>query len=164
MKRIIDGVTYNTDTSTRIARSEYDTEYNHEDRPCDGTLYQTRGGAFFVHQCISLGNDEDGQEVTKDRFVALSASEAEAWFNAGEVEPYTNPFGEDPPEAEAETAPGATIYVRVPALLKRRVEEAAEKASLSANAYVLRCLESCLMKAEESAHADKVLRNVGLIK
>ena len=36
-----------------------------------------------------------------------------------------NPFGE-PPEAHAETEPGATLYLRLLASLKARVEGAAE--------------------------------------
>ena len=154
MKRIIDGVTYNIDTSTRIGLSTYETEYNHEDRMCDATLYQTRGGAFFVHQCITIGKDENGEDVTRDRFVAMSAAEAEQWFNTGEVEVYFNPFGE-PPEAEAEAVPGATLYVRVPALLKRRVEEAATAAGLSLNAYMLRCAEACLAGAAAEAETRR---------
>src|SRR4029077_5733190 len=62
MKRIIDGVTYNTDTSTRLAQSEYETEYSHEEKSCIGTLYQTRGGAFFVHEAIDIGWVDEIQE------------------------------------------------------------------------------------------------------
>jgi predicted HicB family RNase H-like nuclease len=144
MKRIIDGVTYNTDTSTRLARSEYETAYNHEDRHCEGDLYQTRGGAFFVWETIYLdGVDDDGEPRTRDRFVALSAKEAEKWIMTGDVEVFHNPFGE-PPEAEAEAEPGATIYLRVPAALKKRVDAAAANANLSGNAWAIRCLENCL--------------------
>jgi HicB family len=141
VKRIIDGVTYNTDTSTRLANSEYEADYNHQDRPCQGTLYQTRGGAFFVWETIDLGIDADGDAITRERFKALSAKEAESWIMTGDVEVFHNPFGE-PPEAEAE--PGATIYLRVPAALKKRVDAAATKASLSANSWAIRCLENCL--------------------
>ena len=121
---------------------------------CEATLYQTRGGAFFVQEHISLAKDEDGEETGRVRFKALSRDEAEKWFMTGGVEVYSNPFGDDPPEAAAETAPGATIYVRVPALLKRRVEAAAEEAKLSANAYVLRCLEQCLPRRQRAFHAQ----------
>ena len=49
-----------------------------------------------------------------------------------------------PPEAAAEADAAATIYARVPAPLKDRVDNAAAEAKLSTNAYVLRCLEKCL--------------------
>jgi hypothetical protein len=149
MKRIIDGVTYNTDTSTALAKSEYYTGYNHQDLHCVGTLFQTRGGAFFVWQKIELDRaDEDGNPITRDRFLSLSRDEAEKWINTGEVELIYNPFDElpfeEPPEAVAEAEPGATIYLRVPAALKKRVDAAAMKANLSANAWAMRCLENCL--------------------
>ena len=63
----------------------------------------------------------------------------------GDVEVFDNPFDE-PPEARAEDALNPTIYVRVPPSLKRRVEQAAETEKLSANSFVIRCLESCLGK------------------
>jgi hypothetical protein len=142
MKRIIDGVTYNTDTSTVLARSEYETAYNHQDRHCEGTLYQTRGGAFFVAEEIDLGRkDEDGNRIVSNRFVALSRERAEKWIMAGDVEVCHNPFGE-PPEAEAE--PCATIYLRVPSSLKKRIDQAATTSSMSINAWALRCLERSL--------------------
>ena len=37
---------------------------------------------------------------------------------------------EEPPEAEAEEAPGATIYIRVPVSLKSQIEAAAREAKL----------------------------------
>ena len=143
MKRIIDGITYNTDTSTRLAESEYEADYNHQDRPCRGTLYQTRGGAFFVWETIDLDVDVDGDAISRERFKALSAKEAEEWIMTGDVEIIHNPFGE-PPEAEAENSPAATLYVRVPSILKRQVEDAAKDDNLSVNAYMLRCAENCL--------------------
>ena len=148
MKRIIDGVTYNTDTSTRLAVSEFETEYNHNNYPCIGTLYQTRGGAFFVHQYIDLGYNKDIEENDyRDRFVALNETEAHAWLLAGEVEVFNNPF-DDPPEAEAESRKSATIYVRVPVSLKKRLEKAASAEKLSGNAWSIRCIERCLEPQE----------------
>jgi len=148
MKRVIDGVTYNTDTSTRLANSDYETDYNHQNRPCEGTLYQTRGGAFFVWETIDLGVNEDGEPWTRERFKALSAKEAEEWIMTGDVEIIHNPFGE-PPEAVAEETPSSTLYVRVPPSLKRRVDEAAKDANLSGNSFTLRCLERCLKHPED---------------
>jgi hypothetical protein len=153
MKRIIDGISYNTDTSTRLAVSEYEVDYNHIDYPCVGTLYQTRGGAFFVHEQIDLGRDTESDELTlKDRFSALSAERAQTWMMTGDVEVFHNPFGE-PPEAAAEAEPSATIYVRVPASLKQRLEQSAKAEKLSGNAWAIRCIERCLAP-NESVRAD----------
>ena len=148
MKRIIDGVTYNTDTSTRLAKSGYEALYNNEPYECVGTLYQTRGGAFFIDEAIDLGHDEDGEREIRNRFKALSAKGAEEWLMTGDVEIIHNPFS-DPPEAEAEAEPGSTIYIRVPSALKRQVEEAAKEANLSVNSYALRCLENTIRDEHE---------------
>jgi hypothetical protein len=43
MKRLIDGVTYNTDTATLLAESNYQGDWNNESCPIEGKLYQTRG-------------------------------------------------------------------------------------------------------------------------
>jgi hypothetical protein len=61
----------------------------------------------------------------------------------GEVHVFRNPF-EDPPEAAAEAEPGATIYTRVPATLKRAADAAAREQNLSGNAWAMRCIERCL--------------------
>src|SRR5262245_6190959 len=60
---------------------------------------------------------------------------AQAWLLKGQVNVYGNPF-DDPPEAEAEAEPAATIYRRVPAALKD-VDAAAEKAGVSANVWTM---------------------------
>ena len=81
MKRIIDGVTYNTDTSTRIAASEYDGEYNFESRDCKAVLYQTRGGAFFVQETVKLDwNEREEAFDERHRFRALSIDQAREWI------------------------------------------------------------------------------------
>ena len=126
MKRIVDGVNDNTDTSTLLAKAEWDLAdqrspyYGAE---CEGRLYQTRGGAFFLVTTIHL---EDGSRELKEKveFAPMTAERALAWLLDGEVEIYRNPFGdsaERPPKSET----GATIYIRVPAALKRDVDEAA---------------------------------------
>ena len=58
---------------------------------------------------------------------------------------------EDPPEAEAEAEAGATIYIRVPAALKRRVDEAAKAEGVSGNLWAMRCIERCLGAEPDAA-------------
>jgi len=148
MKRIIDGVTYNTDTSTVVARAEtVEPEWggNPEERK-KFTLYQTRGGAFFVHTHIEWTvlnrRTEEPEERERDVFVPMTRDEAHKWIMEGEVELMNDVFGE-PPEAAEEAAPGATIYLRVPASLKDRIETAASDDRLSVNAWTMRCVERC---------------------
>ncbi len=62
----------------------------------------------------------------------------------GRCRSYLRRFAEGVPEAEPETEQGATIYLRVPTTLKRRVDQAANAADLSTNAWVMRSIEGCL--------------------
>jgi hypothetical protein len=144
MKRIVNGVTYNTDTSTRLAQSRWEPEAGES---VLGTLHQTRGGAFFVDQEITkmVWNEDERrhEERVVHEFVPLSPQGAHDWLMDGEVEVFQNPF-EDPPEARAEAEPGETIYIRVPASLKRSVEEAAKNEKVSGNVWAMRCVERCL--------------------
>jgi predicted HicB family RNase H-like nuclease len=147
MKRIVNGVTYNTETSTVLARISYESD---DDIQWDETLYQTRGGAFFVDEQSTrkIWNERDQRREIKvtNNFVPKSAEEAHKWImQEDNVEILRNPF-DDRPEATAETEPGATIYVRVPASLKRSVEEAAKDNSVSGNVWAMRCIEQCLDK------------------
>jgi predicted HicB family RNase H-like nuclease len=143
MKRLIDGVTYNTDTATLLAESSYQGDWNNESCPIEGKLYQTRGGAFFIHEEVDVSgldafSDWDAG-YTKTRFRKCSDKDARKWINTGEVEVFLNPFEDKVSEEETE----GTVYVRMPANLKRRIEDLAESAGLSANAWAIRCFEQC---------------------
>jgi hypothetical protein len=143
MKRIVHGVTYNTGTSTVLARATR-VEDNGERMQ---TLYQSFRGAFFVV-------DEGSKRVWNERrrewgteeevtFEPLSPERAHDWMLTGQVDVIKNPF-DAPPEEIAEAEPGSTIYVRVPAALKRRIDKAARQAEMSVNAWVMRCLDQGL--------------------
>jgi predicted HicB family RNase H-like nuclease len=154
MKRIVNGVTYNTDTATRLAQSLW-TEIFWGSEPADlvqGVLYQTRGGAFFdVKEITRTEWDErERSEVAKTfhEFEPLSPEKANAWLLRANVEVFHNPF-EDPPEATTEAEPGSSILIRVPASLKQRVDEAAKNAGLSVNVWAMRCLEGCLSQRKD---------------
>lgn len=148
MKRIIDGVTYNTDTATLIARSEWVETYfngNPPDERHDRRLYQTRGGAFFVHTQTETERQNfhgDWEPVTRNEFDPLTREEAHNWIMEGNVELLNDVFGE-PPEAAEEAAPGATLYIRVPSSLKDRIETLAKNDGVSLNAWTMRCVERC---------------------
>jgi hypothetical protein len=164
MKRIVNGVTYNTATSSRLAESHW----NGDDGTVFGALYQTRGGAFFVDAEITrqVWNEDDRRHESKVEhvFAPQSPEEAHNWLLEGDVEVFINPF-DDPPEATAEAEPGATIYIRVPASLKRLVDEAAQNAKVSGNVWAMRCVERCLNPnpdaKEELATAYYILDGIG---
>jgi len=136
MKRIINGVTYNTDTSAVVARYEYQDDHT---RDVEATVYQTRGGAFFiVHSWDQDGDQKHYFEGTTRQNLDRLVTEQDG------LEIVDEGILQSPPEAAAETKPGATIFVRVPAALKQRLDEEARAEGQSTNTYALRCFERCL--------------------
>lgn len=123
MKRIIDGKTYNTETSTKI-----DAEWQHPQSPTFNDLYQTRHGAYFR----SYGDDEIWQ------LQPLTPQQAQAWMEShSDPELLEQHFGEQPEAGESESR----LTVRIPDALKVRIEAAAETNNQSLNAWIMRCLE-----------------------
>jgi hypothetical protein len=142
MKRVIDGVTYNTDTSTHVATARWNgyrqTDWRNE-MPIEfeGDLYLSRGGAFFV--VIT----EPENEETRPVFEPMSREQAEKWVMEGDVELFDESVFTAPPEATGEGETEATIYIRLPRPLKERIETAAQGEGVSLNAWVMRCVERC---------------------
>ena len=127
MKRIINSMTYNTDTATIIAT------WNNN----SSALYVTRGGAFFI---------ADYPDTDAENLRPVEEDEARQWAE-GEIDPVelfnTDIFAE-PPEASKDEETEATIYLRVPMTLKKVIEEEATKGGQSVNAWAMRCLEKCV--------------------
>jgi antitoxin VapB len=145
MKRIIAGVTYNTATATILARSERHDPRENVEREL--SLYQTLGGAFFLHRATThyrrTQQVEDGvlrEPTTLHEFDPMTGDEARKWLLEGGAEIFHNPFG-DPPEANGEADVAAALYLRVPAALKDRVEAAAKARVQSLNAWAIRTFE-----------------------
>jgi HicB family len=135
MKRIIEGVTYNTDTATVVAKWEY-KDQDHYDT--DATLYQTRGGAFFIV------HEWNVEEKAKVYFEAISRDGVSRLVErTNNLDILDDEILQNPPEAAEESAPSATLYVRVPASLKDRLEFLAIDAGVSLNAWTMRCVERC---------------------
>ncbi len=141
MKRIIDGLTYNTDTSTAFATYEYENDKGYD---VDATIYQSLGGALFV-----VHRWETKDKTYKYHFEAITRGEINMMIERGtQIEITDESVLETPPEAAVEAEAGATIYVRVPASLKRRVDEASRDEKISGNQWAMRCMEKCLDERE----------------
>jgi hypothetical protein len=173
MKRIVNGVTYNTATSTMCAQLEYENKDHNGVVTEHGTatLYQTRGGAFFLHEekTINEWNEVERETYQRQRneFFPLSPKKAREWMledPVGDVEIINNPFGDDPPEATAEPEPGTTVYVRMPAALKQKIEEAAAKAGQSINVWMMRCAEGCVASQSGEPEGARREGRVGSIR
>jgi len=151
MKRILNGMTFNTKTSTVLATLEREDE----NQETVAVLYQTRGGAFFVweettRQTWDERHQLHGEQVSGENY-PVSPDQALEWMIREGVQVFHNPF-ENSPSEKAKSDAGATIYVRVPASLKKRVDDAARAANLSSNAWVMRCIEQCLDEGVRNIH------------
>lgn len=136
MKRVIDGLTYNTDTAAVAARYEYVDEKGYD---VEATIYCNRGGALFIVHKWAPGDQ------WRYHFEPTTRDEIQRLIEKGtQIEIVDEAILSEPPEAVAETEKGATIYIRVPASLKRRVDEAADADGLSGNVWAMRCVERCL--------------------
>jgi hypothetical protein len=148
MKRVINGMTYNTDTATKLAQKTWESPFGRTGAKGVRTLYQTKGGAFFLFEENTEGiwNERAGEYEVKTTcaFIPINRKYAEEWILEGkEAKIFNNPFG-DPPEAAADASTGETMLVRMPPALKRQIEEAAKANDVSMNAFMLRCIEACM--------------------
>jgi hypothetical protein len=128
VKRVIEGKTYNTETAAKVA---YRAKKNDGDRHV--TMYLTRKGEFFFHVQMyerAVGHLQNHWFDPK-KFIE----------DADEV--YLNPFSSLPDDQQRESS----VLVRFPLSLKVAIEAAAEAQGQSTNAWVVRCLESCLCAA-----------------
>lgn len=155
MKRVIGGVAYNTDTATVIGRVSYDDTSGHGSRGTQ-TLYQTAGGAFFLHshEFITRKRRRGWQEREEHEILPITRDEAAEWPTNGaewptsRVEILADVFGEALETTEADSAgTSAVVNVRLPASLKERIDAAAKAKGLSVNSYAIRCFEQCLGSA-----------------
>jgi hypothetical protein len=157
VKRIIDGVTYNTDTSTIIASNrQFAPEWgNRPEETIERSLYKTRGGAFFIvitTQTTKKNIYDDWEPVERIEFAPVTRDYAQDWVSKGEVEVFDDSFGEFP-EAAEEALTSATVYIRMPTSLKARLEALAERDGVSLNAWMMRCAEGCAQQASNSTKA-----------
>jgi predicted DNA binding CopG/RHH family protein len=128
MKRIIDGVTYDTDTATEVFSEAHPSHFS----MAHWGMFQTRHGAFFKLVC-----DHDGEIYT---FTPLSDAEAQKLLERHANHLVEQFFGPFPEYGSAEKR----ITVRVPIGLARRVESAAKASNLDVNKYIQRCLEKAV--------------------
>jgi len=130
-KRIIDGKTYNTETSTMLGRWEPD------DVPVEETLFKTRHGAYFVYVFLDTVPDE--------RIMPVEPEAAQKWMEQHcRAELIEAEFGEMPEAGD----PEARITLRIPETLRKRLAVIAEDRNQSLNAWVQRCLERCAAEAD----------------
>lgn len=132
-KRIIDGKTYNTETATLLGHREA------SDNPFEERLFKNRNGAFFLHVFNDTGWDYE-------TIHPLNPMAAQLWMEGHcPAEALEAEFGEMPEAGDSE----ARITLRIPESLRRRAATLAEARNQSLNAWILRCLESCVAGANQ---------------
>lgn len=158
IKRVIDGKTYNTETSKRIATEEAEQHYSEREyeRGIKTTrqLFMNRHGAFFVvrvresEQCdpshLSCGQEE-WQFHTSYELYPLSQEAAQMFVmqNRFGVSVYDDSVFGNAPEA-GEEVKEETVLIRMSSILKAKLTEAAKAEEKSLNAYMISCSERCL--------------------
>lgn len=159
MKRIIDGVTYNTDTATLVAQSVIENEGVTND--CD--LYQNRAGVYFgVDKVTAPYRDKRGEWQERISYDWTAVGDAAAARKYAEQYNMTilRDIEDMPPEATAGEKM-ATVYLRVTPTLKTDLDEVASEEAVSGNLWATRCLERCLNNRQGRNLED--LLQIGLI-
>jgi len=139
-KRIIEGKTYNTETSTLVHAVEYDQGFVEQGEQ----LYQNRYGAFFTYSYQDGMAEDDYQTITP-----ISPDEARAWLEKNaqwQPELIENLFGEMPEAGMNEVK----FTLRLPESLRGRLARKAKENNQSLNAWIIRCLESCASDSLEA--------------
>jgi hypothetical protein len=144
MKRIIDGVTYNTKTAALVAEGIYENEARGE--TTEIKLYQSIGRVFFTVEVMTRAwRDQKGasqERMFRDWRVVGDAANARALCER-EGLTIIRDIGDMPPEATAGEQP-ATVYVRMAPALKAAIEGMAHADNVSVNVFALRCFEKCV--------------------
>jgi len=130
-KRIINGITYNTETAALLWPWE-------EESVCEQRLFKTRHGAYFLYEWDYLGLTE--------QIIPLDYDAARKWTEdrLPETTFIWEEFAKKPPSED----PEARITLRLPRILHSRIAELAEDHGQSLNAWILRCVEHCAERAE----------------
>ena len=137
-KRIIDGKTYNTETSTQIAGWSEDEGFY--ESGC--YLFQSRLGAFFEYTFLDGAAEDDYEKITP-----LSPDEAQKWLEermSWDTDLIEKLFGEMPEAGASEVK----FTLRLPDSLRNRLAELANTNGQSLNAWIVRCLERCSESGE----------------
>jgi hypothetical protein len=135
VKRIIDGMTYNTETATRVAVGGPPGEWSF----ASWELYRSRHGSFFK---VVTDHDGNSQMLTP-----LTDAEAQVLLQKLEPSLVDSVFGPFPEAGAAERR----LTIRVPANLAERMQAAAHAKGQSLNSYAMRCFEKCVIDDGQTA-------------
>ena len=142
MRRTINGTSYNTSTSARLATAQWTED---DGTVCYGTLYQPRSGRFFL---VTEWNDQHGrwrgelEPLTPER--ANAVLDAIATRLGGTV--LLDPVGRRSAQREV------GYRLRMPGALRHPIEIAARRAGMRINVWLMRAVEDALAGQSEVLH------------
>jgi hypothetical protein len=163
VKQVIDGKAYNTETALCLVTVDlmgYRTDErgrfttNTPKKIGTSSLYQTRGGAYFLVRDYdsSAGfyaeSDLVGQFRIHDRgVIPLKRKEALGWAEskALDSDKIEEMFGKVAEAGDQEAA----ILLRLPQTLKLAIEKSAAVAGVSTNTWLMRCAERAIASERE---------------
>jgi HicB family len=149
VKRIIDRITYNTDTATALCELPCATIYQSDFLYHETSLYLTRSGHFFLSgwgNAKTLWATAEGQNSWSggDGIRPCTPDEAREYLEeAGATEVIERLFPESL-EVGEEIDDEVRSTLRLPANLRDRLANAAEFLGISLNAYMVRALEKAI--------------------
>jgi hypothetical protein len=133
MRRIIEGVAYDTETGDMIKQVGFNDAY-----PDQGQrLYRTRNGAFFVWEVYPIETYRGGR--TQEDITPVSDEKAYEWLVTNGNELVEKYFGEMPEGGAAERR----MTLRLPNNLATRIEALAKENQMTVSRYIRGCLERC---------------------
>ena len=164
IKRVIDGKTYNTDTSTLVASKSGKMGSSREDERsvewCD-ELFVNKNGAFYVVETVAserLDTYGDWNTRTASTIVPKTAEEAKDFIETGEVDIHDASVFSYPAEA-GEEIKEETFLLRLPSHVKARAAEKAKEEGKSLNAYISGLIEQDV-KSRAAALAELANTNL----
>jgi hypothetical protein len=159
IKQVIDGKAYNTETARCLAtvdlmgyrmdaRGRFTT--NTPRKVGTSSLYETRGGAYFLVRDYDSASDVADPDLTgqlriHDRgVIPLKRKEALGWAEskALDSDKIEEMFGKVGDQTGA-------ILLRVPETLKLAIEKSAAVAGISTNTWLMRCAERAIASERE---------------
>ena len=164
LKRIIDGKTYNTATSTRLCARIYEGGAEYADSgstmPIEEStrrgeiLYRTRHGAFFTLCWDENPFHEPGHgDWLLYQVRPQTDAHAQAFLEACDKTDLIEQIFGDMPEAGSTEA---RITLRMPDSLKARIDARAKAERRTTNQWIVRCIELCLAPALKGTHAENL--------
>lgn len=124
VKRVINSVAYNTDTSELVAKA----------KGRDWSIYRTRAGAYFI--CFGSNEQDEIQPLERDRVRAIIAN-TDAEYRDGDFRVLDDEILSAIPGTNSGDTKESVIFLRVSSAMKKSIELVAKDSGQSVNSWLL---------------------------